>query len=836
MRTARDGRIITAGGFMNALTQDLRHAVRLLRQAPGFSAAAILALALGIGANTAIFSVLNAVILKPLPYPDPDRLVMFLNVSPQGSGGGSSPTKFNVWRRQTAAFDQVSAYRFSVANITGDADPEQVSAGYVSAGFFPLFGAAPIRGRTFTAEEDRPGGGFPVVLSHGLWQRRFGGDPAVVGRTLTFNGQPHDIIGVLAPFDTTAIQSPIGAPEVWLPFQIDPNSTMQGNFFSTVGRLKAGVTVEGATAQLASAAAEFRQAFPQALPPQVGFGVQTLRELVVRNVRTSLWILAGAVGFVLLIACANVANLLLVRATVRQREIAIRSAMGAQRSRIARQLLTESLVLSLAGGALGLVLGVGGMRALLALNPGNIPRVGVGGAAVGVDVWVLAFTIGVSVATGVLFGLFPALRAARVDLSATLKESNSRSGTGFRQNKARGVLVIAEVGLALVLLVGAALLIRTYVALRAVDPGFDPSRVLTMRMSLTGDRFARAATVGELMRAGREGLESLPEVEAAAASCCVPLQGGFGLPFIIEGRPLDGPSHGGGSFTPVSANYFNVFTIPLVRGRAFTEQDTAGAAGVAIINQAMARQYWPDASPIGERITIGRGLGPGMEEGPREIVGVVGDVRDGALSRDPNPIMYVPWAQLPDAHNANLLNITALAWVVRTRAEPFNVAEAIQAKLREASGGLPVAQLRAMSEVVTQSTARADFNMLLLTIFAGLALILATIGVYALMAYSVQQRTQEMGIRLALGADGPSVRRLVVRQGMALVLVGIGLGLASAFALARVMTGFLFGVNARDPWVFAVVSLVLAAAAWFGVWLPARRAARVDPLVALRVE
>lgn len=821
---------------MDTLWQDLRHAVRLLRQAPGFSAAAIVALALGIGANTAIFSVLNAVVLKPLPYPDPDRLVMFLNVSPQGSGGGTSPTKFNVWRRQTAAFDHVSAYRFGVVNITGEAEPEQVSAGYVSADFFPLFGASPLRGRTFTAEEDRPGGGFPVVLSHGIWQRRFGGDPAVVGRTLTFNGQPHDIIGVLAPFDTTAIQSSVGTPEVWLPFQIDPNSTMQGNFFTTVGRLKPGVTVEGATTRLAAAAAEFREAFPQALPPQVGFGVQTLRELVVRNVRSSLWILAGAVGFVLLIACANVANLLLVRATVRQREIAIRSAMGAQRGRIARQLLTESVVLSLAGGALGLVLGVGGMRALLALNPGNIPRVGVGGAAVGVDLWVLAFTAGVSLATGLLFGLFPALRATRVDLTATLKESSSRSGTGFRHNKVRGVLVVTEVALALVLLVGAALLIRSYVALRAVEPGFDPNRVLTMRMSLTGDRFARASTVGELMRAGREGLESLPEVEAAAASCCVPLQGGFGLGFIIEGRPLDGPAHGGGSFTPISANYFNVFRIPVVRGRAFTEQDAAGTAGVTIINQAMARQYWPDASPIGERITIGRGLGPGMEEGPREIVGVVGDVRDGALSREPNPIMYVPWAQLPDAHNANLLNITALAWVVRTRAEPFNVAAAIQATLRETSGGLPVAQVRAMNQVVTQSTARADFNMLLLTIFAGLALVLATIGVYALMAYSVQQRTQEMGIRLALGADGPAVRGLVVRQGMALVLVGVGIGLVSAFALARVMTGFLFGVTARDPWVFTVVPLVLAAAAWFGVWLPARRAARVDPLVALRVE
>ncbi len=501
-----------------------------------------------------------------------------------------------------------------------------------------------------------------------------------------------------------------------------------------------------------------------------------------------------------------------------------------------RQLLTESLVLACAGGLLGLVLGAVGIRTLLALNPGSIPRVGPGGSAVGIDLGVLLFTVAVSLTTGVVFGLFPALRASRVDLSSTMKESGGRSGTGFRQNKARGLLVVAEVALALVLLVGAALMIRTYAALRAVDPGFDPTRVLTMRMSLTGDRFATAAAVGELMRAGREGLESLPEVEAAAASCCVPLQGGFGLGFIIEGRPLEGPAHGGGSFTPISPGYFDVFRIPLLRGRAFTDQDAAGAPGVTIINQAMARQYWPDANPVGERITIGRGLGPGMEEGPREIIGVVGDVRDGALSRDPNPIMYVPWTQLPDAHSANLLSITALAWEVRTRAEPAGVLEAIQAKLRDASGGLPVAQFRAMGDVVRQSTARSDFNMLLLTVFAGVALVLATIGVYGLMAYSVEQRQQEMGIRMALGADASRVRDLVVRQGMSLVLLGVAIGVASAFALARVMTGFLFGVTSRDPLVFVVVPFVLAAAAWLGVWWPARRAARVDPVTALRVE
>jgi predicted permease len=821
---------------VDTFIQDLKYTLRLLRASPGFTLAAVAALALGIGANTAIFSVLNTVILEPLPYPDPERLVMFLNTSPQGSGGGASPTKFNLWRRQTGAFQDVAAYRFSVVNVTGGEDPEQVSSAIVSADFFRLFGATPAIGRTFTAQEDLPNGGAVVVLGNGFWRRRFGGDPGIVGRTVAFNGRPHEVIGVLAPFDTNAIQSPIGSPDVWLPFQIDPYSTMQGHFFAAAGRIKPGLSLEAANAQLGPAAAEFRQTYPNALPPQAGFGIQPLQEIIVRNVRSSLWILAGAVSFVLLIACANVANLLLVRATVRQREIAIRSAIGAARGRITRQLLTESVVLSLVGGLVGLVLGVIGIRALLALNPGNIPRIGVGGAGVDVDLRVLAFTAVVSLVTGLGFGLFPALRAARTDLSTTLKESGGRSGGGFRQNKTRAVLVVAEVALALVLLVGAALLVRTYVALRAVDPGFDPTNVLTMSMSLTGGRFAKSATVGQLMRDGTERLQALPEVDAAAASCCVPLQGGFGLGFIIEGRPLEGPAHGGGSFTPISANYFNVFKIPLLRGRLFTEQDTTGAPGVVIITQAMARRYWPDGNPVGERLTIGRGLGPGMEEPPRQIVGVVGDVRDGALNREPQPIMYIPWAQLPDAHSANLLEITALAWVVRTRAEPYTLAEAIQKQLRDASGGLPVARLRAMDEVMAQSTARSDFNMLLLTVFAGSALLLAAIGVYGLMAYSVQQRTQEIGVRLALGADAPRVRNMVTRQGMTLVVIGIVIGVAAAYGLSRVMTSFLFGVTPRDPLVFVLVPIILATVGWLGVWLPARRAARVDPLAALRVE
>ncbi|HEV3061835.1 MAG TPA: ADOP family duplicated permease, partial [Vicinamibacterales bacterium] len=568
---------------METVLQDVRHALRTLRQSPAFTVAAIAALALGIGANTAIFSVINTVLLRPLPYPDPARLVLFLNTSPQGSGPGASPTKFNNWRRQTSVFQDVSAYRFSAVNLT-EGDPEQVATAHVSADFFRLFSVPIILGRSFAAAEDLPNGGHVAVLSEGFWRRRLGGDATIVGRALSLNGEPHVVVGVLGPFDSEAVQSPTGPPDIWLPFQNDPNSVMQGHFFTAAGRLKPGITLAAANAQLQQAANEFREMFPNAMGRQNGFGVQPMQEIIVRNVRSSLWVLLGAVSFVLLIACANVANLLLVRATVRKREIAIRAAIGAGRGRIIRQLLTESVVLSAMGGMLGLIVGVAGIRALLAVNPGNIPRIGADGSGVNVDWRVLAFTAAVSLLTGLVFGLVPALQASRVDLNTTIKESSGRSAGGLRHNKARAVLVVSEMGLALVLLVGAALLVRTFLALHAVDPGFDAHHVLTMRMSLKGERFASASAVGQMMRDGTERLSALPGVEVAAAACCVPLQGGLGLPIIIEGRPLDGPAHGGAGFAPIAPTYFSAFKIPILRGRAFTDQDVSGAPGVVIIN------------------------------------------------------------------------------------------------------------------------------------------------------------------------------------------------------------------------------------------------------------
>jgi predicted permease len=542
------------------------------------------------------------------------------------------------------------------------------------------------------------------------------------------------------------------------------------------------------------------------------------------------------VSFVLLIACANVANLLLVRATGRRREMAIRSAIGGSRGRIVRQLLTESLVLSLAGGLLGLLVGTLGIRALLAVNTANIPRVGAEGALVGVDWRVLAFTLAVSIGTGVVFGLFPALQASKSDLTTALKESAGRSGTGFRQNKTRSILVVAEVALALVLLIGSALLIRTAVALAHVDPGFDPRNVLTMRMSLTGPQYLESAGVARVVREGVERLRALPGVVEASASCCVPLEGGYGLPFLIVGRPADGPFHGGGGWMTVSPGYFEVFRIPVRRGRTFTERDDRQGPPVAIINEAMARQFWPDGDPLGSRLVIGRGIMREFADEPeRQIVGVVADSRDNGLANTPQPKMFIPQAQLPDAANALNVRLTPIAWVVRTQGQPELLSQAVQEQLRQVTG-LPVSDVRSMETVVSRSTSRQQFNMWLMAVFGACALLLAAIGIYGLMAYSVQQRMQEMGIRLALGAPAARVKNLVVLHGMKLAAIGGAAGLAAAWGLGRYLSSFLFGVTTHDPLVFIGVPALLMLVALAAVWIPARRASRIDPVIALRTE
>jgi putative ABC transport system permease protein len=810
---------------------DLKHALHMFVKNPGFTIAVVAALALGIGADTAIFSVVNTVLLKPLSYPEPDRIVQFMNTYRGGRDAGAAATEFEMWREQTSAFQDVAAYSSSGGmNLTGSI-PEQVHGMHVSEGYFRLFGAQFVHGRGFTPEEDQPHGGNVVVIGNGLWKRRFGGDPNLAGKAISIANEPYTVVGVTdAQFDTDP------AADLWLPYQFDPATKDHAHYFLVAGRLKPGVSLEQGRAQLTLAYSAFRRKFPEA-DPQNGFSADLLKDSVVSDVRSSLLVLIGAVSFVLLIACANVANLLMVRAAGRSREFAIRSALGAGRARIIRQLLTESVLLALTGGVLGLALGLSGVRALLAASPGDIPRVGENGAAVGLDWRVALFTLGISLTTGVLFGLVPALGASKPDLSSSMKESSRGSGSSLRHNKMRSLLVISEVSLALILLVGASLLIRTFVALRLVNPGFDTHNVLTLEMALNGPRFEKTAGVAQVIRDGRQQLNAIPGVVSAAATNAMPLVGGFGLPFIIVGKPLHGQATGGAGWDAVSAGYFETFHIPLLRGREFADTDTVGAQEVAIINEAMAKQFWNKGeNPVGQQIIIGHGVGPEFEEPARLIVGVVGDIRDGGLNRDPHPEMTVPLAQMTDGLTQLNAKVAPISWVIRTRLEPHQLAGVVSEQLRKASNGFPVARVRSMEEVVVRSTARQDFNMLLLSIFGGSALVLAAIGIYGLMAYSVQQRTQEIGIRMAMGADRGRITKMVVWQGMRLTIVGVVIGVGAAFGLTHLIASLLYGVKDWDPVVFVTVPVVLSGVALFAVWLPALRASKLNPMEALRTE
>jgi putative ABC transport system permease protein len=814
--------------------RDFRFALRSLAKVPTFAAIAMLVIAVGIGANTAVFSVINSVLLKPLSYPDPDSMVMLMNSGLQGSFQGANVPKFNIWHQQTRIFDAVAGYDQAGAglNLTGGNDPEQLQGVHVTADYFRLFGAPVLAGRTFTAAEDSPNGGRVAVLGYGLWKRRFGGNREIVGTNIQLDGRPYTVVGVVGPSFVTETPA-----DLWLPYQFDLTSRDQAHYFQVAARLKPGVTLQMANAELKLVADEYRSSYPGTLGPNNSFSVSPLQEVLVGDTRLSLLVLLGAVSFVLLIACANVANLLLVRATTRQRELATRSALGAGRGHIIRQLLTESLTLSLAGGLLGLIMGFVGVRLLLAISPGDIPRIGQDGSAVSLDSHVLLFTLAVSILTGIFFGLFPAVSSARINLASALKESSSQAGIGFRTGKVRSLLVISEVALALILVVGAGLLIRTFMKLQSVDPGFDSHNVLTMAMSLTGERFQKTAGVAQLLKDGTERLEGVPGVSKAGAACCLPLEGGFGLPFDVVGRPKgNDPNTGGAGYLPISWGYFDVFKVPVLRGRNFTEHDDGSAPGVVIINQAMAKKFWPNSDPLNDRILIGPNMGPVFVEPPRQIIGVVGDMRANGLNRNPSPIMYIPTAQMPDKVTALNSRIAPLWWIVRSPQGPHSLAKAAAAALREASGGLPVAHVRSMDEIVVNNTSRQRFNMLLLTIFGASALLVAAIGIYGLMAYSVQQRTQELGIRMALGAQASTIRNMVIRQGMLLATIGIVIGIGGALWLTHFLKSFLFEVKALDPTAFIATLLLLVAIALLAVWFPARRATQVSPITALRFE
>ncbi|HVD94180.1 MAG TPA: ABC transporter permease [Vicinamibacterales bacterium] len=818
------------------MINDLRYAFRAVFKNPRFTIVAVAALALGIGANAAIFSVVNAVLLQPLPYPESDRLVRVCREFQGQPQCAQSIPKYMAWSR-AQAFDAIAVYDFAGPglNLSGGDRPEQVKGIHVSEGYFRVFGARPEAGRTFSAQEDAPGGPRVAVISHHLWMSRFAGDPQAVGRPISLNGDAYTVIGILpARFRSEP------AADVFIPLQADPNSTNQGHYLSVAAHLKPGATLASARAELKVLGDQFRKANPKWMGDDEHAGVYGMLEIAVGDVRPALLVLLGAVGLVLLIACANVANLLLARAAGRQREVAIRAAIGASRAQIVRQLLLESLLLACAGAVAGVVVGVWGARGLLALSPGNLPRIEDLSEA---PLWtalldwrVIAFTLGVALLTALLFGLAPALQLARTELGQTLKEAGGRGATNRRAARTRSALVIVETALALMLLVGAALLIRTFVALREVKPGFDTKGILTLQTSLAGGKYGTSRGVDALRRTITGRLNALPGVEASAMALTLPTEGGVDLPFAIEGRKLTGTEqyHGDENWRSISPQYFRALGIPVLRGRVFEDRDAAGAAPVVIVNAAFVKKYFPGADPIGQRIVFGKGLGPEFEDPVREVVGIVGDVRENGLDADAPPMVYVPAAQVSDALTRLGNGVIPPRWIIRSSAPLSSLTAVVQKEFLAADAQLPIARVRSMEDLVSQSIARQNFNMLLLTIFGAIALLLAAVGVYGIMSYSVEQATHDISVRLALGADRRDIFSLVVGHGMKLTAAGLVAGTAAAFAASRLLARMLYGVKPNDPATYAAVIAVLATIALLACYLPARRAMRVDPVNALK--
>jgi putative ABC transport system permease protein len=816
---------------------DVRHSFRTLIKSPGFTTIAVVALALGIGANTAIFSVIDRVLLRPLPYPDSERIMRLQRKFPQGEGGASvSIPKFMAWK-QSRAFSSMAAYDFgNVGMNLGAGDRrDPLNAVHVTSEFFDVFGVKPIMGRTFTPQEDLPNAGKYAVLTFNVWKNRLGADRDIGGKTILLNSEPYIVTGVLPEWF-----QPDPPTDLYLPQQFNPNSTNQGHIYFVAGRLAPGATHQSAEAELRVIAEQFRSRYPDFVDKSETVGVVPLRVAIGGDVQLALLILAGAVSFVLLMACANVANLLLARAAGRHREIAIRTAIGATRWQIIRHLLTESMLLAVAGGVAGLALGAIGIRVLLAFSPGNIPRVNDPehpAASLSLIDWrVLLFLFGISLLTGILFGLLPAIRVSRFDVNSALKESSSRSGTGLKHNRIRGLLVVGEVAFAIILLTGAALMIRTFAGLRSAKSGVDPSNVLTMQLAFTGSRYETTAHVEDIVRQASERIESLPGVEFAAGTVSLPMTGStIDLPFVIAGRtPANGKVEGDEQWRFVSPHYFEALRIPLLRGRTFDRRDNSKSDHVVVINEAFAKKYWPKGDPLGQRMQIGVGIGPDFAEGPRQIVGIIGNVTEAGLSNGMVPAMYVPQGQITDALTKLANNLIPMSWAIRTKTDPGASANIVRREFESLDGQLTPSKILTMEQVIKDSTQRENFNMLMLTVFAGLALLLAAVGIYGLMSYAVEQRTQEIGIRMALGAGRGAMMKMILTQGMQLVIAGVVIGLAAAFGLTRLLAGLLFGVKAGDPLTFAVVALILTVVALLAAFVPAQRATRIDPIIALR--
>ncbi|MGA7854102.1 MAG: ABC transporter permease [Candidatus Acidiferrales bacterium] len=817
---------------MESLIQDLKYAVRMLVKSPGFTAIAILTLALGIGANTALFSVVNGVLLRPLPYAQPDRLVVLSEKSPVFESSSISYPNFLDWQRTNTTFTSIAAYRSDDFNITGSGEAERVRVGMISAGFFEILGVNPVRGRLFTTQEDRLGGAPVVLISAGLWQRKFGSAPDIIGKTITMNGDGYTLVGVV-PANFRMESTNFGIKDVFVPvgqnkdplfYDRDVHEGMRA-----IGRLKPGVSLAAAQADMSQIANNLAQTYPNA-DKGAGIGLVPLKKDIVGDVEPFLLVLLGAVGFVLLIACVNVANLQLARSTTRAREFAIRSALGASQSRVIRQLLTESILLGLAGGALGLWLAAWGTQAALRTLPETLPRA----QDVGLDGRVLIFTLLASIVAGVIFGLAPALKTARPNLQETLKESGR--GASGAKHRAQGVFVVIEMAMALILLIGAGLMIRSLVDLWSVNPGFNSRGVLTFAVSMSPSLGENAATSRTAIRQLGETLRSVPGVEAVSCTGgALPMDGDDEFPFWLEGQPKPANvSEMKQSLLYMSGpGYLKAMGIPLQSGRFFNADDDEHSPPVIVIDEKFARQYFPNEDPIGKRINLG------IIDLQAEIVGVVGHVKHWGLDTDgdaKHPIVaqaYMPLLQIPDKFWSGPPQAEV---VVRTKASPASMVPAIREVVEKLNSENVIFDTKPMEEIVAESLAARRFSMILLSVFAALALLLSSIGIYGVISYVVGQRTHEIGIRMALGAQRGDVLRLMLGEGMKMALIGVAIGAAVALGLTHIMAKMLFRVSATDPVTFGAVAIVLSAVALAACYIPARRAMRVDPIVALRYE
>jgi putative ABC transport system permease protein len=812
---------------METLLNDLRYAIRNLLKHPGFAAVAVITLALGIGANTAMFSVINGVLLRPLPYQDPDRLVTIWEESPERGLFQMPVSIANLrdWVEQSQTLDQISAYTFSNLNLTGTGEPVQLAAVRVSANLFSLVGATPMLGRTFLPEDDKEGASRVVVLSHATWKNRFASDSKIIGQQVTINNQSHTVVGVMP----ANFQFPVGFGymgkvlndpiDLYVPIAASSQEAARGHYsFFAIGRLKPGVTINQAQSEMTGIERRLEQQYPDT---NTGIGVRLVstQEQTVKEIRPALLVLLGAVAFLLLIACANIANLLLARSAGRQKEFAIRAALGASRLRVLRLLLTESVMLSLTGGALGLLFAVWSTAALTSLAPDNIPRLN----EVGVDTRVFGFTLVISLLTGIVFGLVPAIHSSKPNLKETLKEGSRGSMGGGSGKRTRSILVTVEVALSLVLLIGAGLMIKSFIRLQQTHLGFNTQNLLTVNLSLSESRYSEEQQQVAFFQRTLEQVGALPGIQSAAVTTGLPLTVSLsGSDFRVEGQPE--PEAGKEMIIntrSVSPGYFSTLGISLLKGRDFSDRDKSEGPAVAIVNQDLVRTYFPNEDPIGKRITFTDG------ESWLSVVGVIGDVKQLSLGSHAKPEVYFPFLQAASPR---------MSLVVRTTNSPLSQAAAVKAQIHVIDKDLPIADAKTMEQLLAESVSGPRFNMLLLTVFAVVALVLALVGIYGVMSYTVTQRTHEIGIRVAVGAQASDVFRMVMGHGMFLALMGVAFGLVGALALTRLMTTMLFGVEPNDPLTFAGIGCLVIAVAIAACYLPGRRATKVDPLVALRYE